>query len=68
METDRCYYGIQKDYPHLNVDVPFKRRSPGRVKRGVKAEELTGKQKTFNRKLSREGVEEHIISRLKSSA
>jgi len=46
LETDQCYDGIQKDHPHLNVDVPFKRQSPGRGKRGVKAEELTGKQKT----------------------
>jgi len=36
-----------------------------RGKRGIKAEELTGKQKTFNRKLSGEGVEEYIIGRLK---
>jgi len=63
---DRGYDGIQKDYPHLNVEVPFKRRSPGRGKRGVKAKELTSEQKRFNQKLSKErAVVEHTISRLK---
>jgi hypothetical protein len=63
---DRGYDGVQKDYPQLNCEVPFKRRSPGRGKRGVKAEELTSEQKSFNRKLSSERVVvEHAISRLK---
>jgi hypothetical protein len=63
---DLGYDGVQKDYPRLNVLVPFKRRSPGRGKRGVKAKELTGEQKAFNRRLSAERVVvEHTISRLK---
>ena len=63
---DRGYDGIQNDYPELKSEVPFKRRSPGRGKRGVKAKELTSEQKTFNQKLSKERVVvEHTISRLK---
>jgi hypothetical protein len=63
---DRGYDGVQNDYPDLNSEVPFKRRSPGRGKRGVKAKELTSEQKAFNRKLSKERVVvEHTISRLK---
>jgi len=62
---DRGYDGVQNDYPKLKVDVPFKRRSPGRGERGVKAKELTSEQKTFNLKLSMERVVEHTISRLK---
>ena len=63
---DLGYDGIQNDYPELNVHVPYKRQSPGRGKRGVKAEELTCEQKAFNRKLSGERVVvEHTISRLK---
>src|SRR3989337_2631172 len=45
---DLGYDGIHSDYPKLNSEVPFKRRSPGRGKRGVKAKELTADQKTFN--------------------
>ncbi|MDH5792337.1 MAG: transposase [Candidatus Bathyarchaeota archaeon] len=63
---DLGYDGVQNDYPGLNSLVPFKRRSPGRGKRGVKAVELTGEQKAFNRRLSGERVVvEHTISRLK---
>ena len=63
---DLGYDGIQKDYPGLNALVPFKRRSPGRGKRGVKAKELTCKQKAYNRRLSKERVVvEHTISKLK---
>jgi hypothetical protein len=63
---DRGYDGVQNDYPQLNSEVPFKRRSPGRGKRGVKAKELTSEQKRFNQKLSKERVAvEHTISRLK---
>ena len=63
---DLGYDGVQNDYPELNVSVPFKRRSPGRGKRGVKAEPLTLEQKEFNRRLSGERVVvEHTISRLK---
>lgn len=63
---DRGYVGVQNDYPDLNSEVPFKKRSPGRGKRGVKAKELTNEQKRFNQKLSKERVVvEHTISRLK---
>jgi transposase len=64
--VDLGYDGIQNDYPMFNALVPFKRRSPGRGKRGVKAEELMGEQKAFNQRLSEERVVvEHTISRLK---
>jgi len=64
--VDLGYDGIQSDYPGFNALVPFKRRSPGRGKRGVKAKELTGEQKAFNQRLSEERVVvEHTISRLK---
>jgi len=64
--VDLGYDGVQNDYPGLSVSVPFKRRSPGRGKRGVKAEELTCEQKEFNRRLSGERVVvEHTVSRLK---
>ncbi len=64
--VDLGYDGIQGDYPMFNALVPYKRRSPGRGKRGVKAKELTCEQKAFNRSLSRERVVvEHTISRLK---
>ena len=62
---DLGYDGVQNDYPGLNVQVPYKRRGPGRGKRGVKAKELTCEQKAFNKKLSGERVVEHTISRLK---
>ena len=62
---DLGYNGVQNDYPWLNAVVPFKRRSPGRGKRGVKAKELTCEQKAFNRWLSGEMVVMHTISRLK---
>ncbi len=64
--VDRGYDGIQNDYPKLKCEVPFKRRSPGRGKRGVKTKELTSEQKRFNQRLSKERVvAEHTISRLK---
>ena len=64
--VDLGYKGIQGDFPQFNAEVPFKRRSPGRGKRGFKAKELTSEQKTFNQKLSKERVVvEHTISRLK---
>ena len=57
---------MKKDFPELKCEVPFKRRSPGRGKRGVKAKELTPEQKSFNKRLSKERVvAEHTISRLK---
>ena len=66
LEVDLGYDGVQNDYPELKVKVPFKRRSPGRGKRGVKAQELTEEQKEYNRVLASERVVvEHAISRLK---
>jgi len=63
---DLGYDGVKKDYPELKCEVPFKRRSPGRGKRGVKAKELTPDQKSFNKKLSKERVVvEHMFSRAK---
>jgi hypothetical protein len=64
--VDLGYDGVQNDYPGVNVLVPFKRRSPGRGKRGVKARELTCEEKAYNQRLSGErAVVEHAISRLK---
>jgi len=63
---DLGYDGIQNDYSMFNALVPYKRRSPGRGKRDVKAKELTCEQKAFNRWLSGERVVvEHTISRVK---
>jgi len=63
---DLGYDGVQKDYPGFNALLPFKRRGPGRGKRGVKARELTCEQRAFNRWLSGERVVvEHTISRVK---
>jgi len=64
--VDLGYDGIKTDYPELRCEVPFKRRSPGRGKRGVKAKELSADQKSFNQKLSKERVVvEHTFSRVK---
>lgn len=63
---DLGYAGVKTDYPELRCEVPFKKKSPGRGKRGVKALELSAEQKAFNRELSKERVvAEHSISRLK---
>jgi hypothetical protein len=64
--VDLGYDGIQADFPRFNAEVPFKRRSPGRGKRGVKAQELTGEQKSHNTLLAKARVVvEHTISRVK---
>jgi len=64
--VDLGYDGIKTDYPELRCEVPFKRRSPGRGKRGVKAKELSADQKSFNKRLSKERVVvEHTFSRVK---
>jgi len=66
LDMDLGYDGVQKDFPKLKCEVPFKRRSPGRGKRGEKAKELTPEQKSFNSKLAKERiVVEHSISRVK---
>jgi len=63
---DLGYDGVQNDYPGFNALVPFKRRGPGRGKRGVKAVELSCEEKGFNRWLSGERVVvEHTVSRVK---
>jgi transposase len=63
---DLGYDGVQGDYPDLKSEVPFKRRSPGRGKRGMKAKQLTPDQQAFNKKLSKERiVAEHTFSRVK---
>ena len=64
--VDLGYDGIRRDCPDLLVDIPFKRRSPGRGKRGEKARPLTPEQRAHNKALSRaRAVVEHTISRLK---
>ena len=63
---DLGYLGIKKDYPNLNCVLPFKRKNPGRGKRGVKAQELSAEQKAFNKALATERVVvEHTNSRVK---
>jgi hypothetical protein len=63
---DLGYLGIKLDFPHLNCVLPFKRKNPGRGKRGVKAEELSAAQKAFNKALAKERVvSEHTNSRVK---
>lgn len=65
-EGDLGYLGVKKDYPFLNFVVPFKRESPGRGKRDVKAQELPSEQQAFNKALARERVvSEHANSRVK---
>ncbi len=63
---DLGYLGIRDCYPKLNCVLPFKRKNPGRGKRGVKAQELSPEQKAFNKALAREQVvSEHTNSRVK---
>jgi len=63
---DLGYLGIRDDYPDLNCVLPFKKKNPGRGKIGVKAEELSGEQKVFNKALASERVVvEHTNSRVK---
>jgi hypothetical protein len=66
MHLDLGYLGITTDYPNLNCVLPFKRKNPGRGKRGVKAQELSPEQKAFNKQLAKERVvSEHTNSRVK---
>ena len=63
---DLGYKGVAEDFPLLDFVVPFKRKSPGRGKRGVKAESLLPQQKAFNKELASERViSEHTNSRVK---
>lgn len=63
---DLGYLGVKDDYPHLNCVLPIKKKNPGRGKVGVKASELSVKQKAFNRGLASERVVvEHTNSRVK---
>ena len=63
---DLGYKGIKTDYPKMNCAVPFKRKSPGRGRRGVKALVLSFEQRAFNKALAKERVVvEHMFSRLK---
>jgi hypothetical protein len=63
---DLGYLGIAKDYPELSVVLLFKKKSPGRGKKGVKAEPLSLEQKLSNKLLaSVRVVVEHSNSRVK---
>jgi hypothetical protein len=63
---DLGYKGIEKDYPELNCVLLFKRKNPGRGKRGMKGPELSSEQKAFNKELAIERVVvEHTNSRVK---
>jgi hypothetical protein len=53
---DLGYEGVKKDYPWLNFVVPFRRKSPGRGKLGVKAQALSPEKKAFNKAFSKERV------------
>jgi DDE superfamily endonuclease/Helix-turn-helix of DDE superfamily endonuclease len=65
-EGDLGYLGVKKDFPGLNFVVPFKKKNPGRGKRGVKASELPPQQTAFNKQLASERViSEHTNSRVK---
>jgi hypothetical protein len=64
--VDLGYKGIKEDFPEFNAEIPFKRKSPGRGKRGVKAQELTPEEKSHNKRLAKARVvAEHTISRVK---
>lgn len=55
--VDLGYYGIEKDYPELNVNIPVKK---------PKGKELTCQEKRQNKKLRKERViVEHTLSRMK---
>lgn len=66
VNADLGYKGIKEDFPEFNAQIPFKRKSPGRGKRGIKAQELTSEEKSHNRRLAKARVVvEHTISRVK---
>ena len=65
-KLDLGYLGIEKDYPGLDCVLPFKKKNPGRGKKGVRAEALSEAQKLFNKLLaSARVVVEHTNSRVK---
>ena len=66
VEVDLGYKGILDDFPQFHAKIPFKRKSPGRGRRGVKAQDLTLEEKSYNRCLAKTRVVvEHTISRVK---
>jgi hypothetical protein len=66
LDLDLGYLGIRDDYPKLNCMLPFKKKNPGRGKRGVKAQELSVEQRASNMALVKERVVvEHTNSRVK---
>jgi hypothetical protein len=66
LDLDLGYLGIRDDYPKLNCMLPFKKKNPGRGKRGVVAQELSAEQKAFNKQFAKERVvSEHTNSRVK---
>jgi hypothetical protein len=63
---DLGYLGIKVDFPKLYCVLPFKRKNPGRGKRGVVAQELSVEQRASNMALAKERVVvEHTNSRVK---
>jgi hypothetical protein len=63
---DLGYKGIETDYRKLNCVLPFKRKNPGRGKRGMRGPLLSPGQRAFNKALSKERVVvEHTNSRVK---
>jgi hypothetical protein len=66
LDLDLGYLGIRDDYPKLNCMLPFKKKNPGRGKRGVKAQELSVEQRASNMALAKERVVvEYVNSRVK---
>ena len=66
LDLDLGYLGIRDEYPKLNCMLPFKKKNPGRGKRGVKAQELSVEQRASNMALAKERVVvEHTNSRVK---
>jgi hypothetical protein len=63
---DLGYLGGKLDFSSLNCVLPFKKKNPGRGKRGVKAQELPADQKAFNKTLAKDRVVcEYTNSRVK---
>jgi hypothetical protein len=63
---DLGYIGIKDDFPKLYCMLLFKKKNPGRGKRGVVAQEICVEQKAFNNTLTTERVVvEYTNSRVK---